>query len=192
MREREEDSSRRTLRDRLDSRFLEQRKIFIWGEINSDVSEQVVKKLLFLESEDEKADVTMYINSPGGVIPAGLAIYDTMQGLRCDVSTVCLGHAASMAAVLLCSGKKGKRRALPHSRITIHQPLLMGQMYGPATDIGLQAEEMVTIADELNRILAEHTGQKMEKIAKDTDRDYHMSAQEAKQYGIIDEVISRG
>lgn len=148
----------------------------------------VIAQLLFLEAEDPDKDVYLYINSPGGSVTAGLAIYDTMQYIKCDVSTICVGQAASMAAVLLAAGTKGKRYALPNARIMIHQPL--GGAEGPAKDVEIITRELLRIKDLLNRILSKHTGQPIEKIEKDTDRDFFMSAEEAKEYGIVDKVVS--
>jgi len=156
--------------------------------IDDNVSNLVIAQLLFLEAEDPDKDISIYINSPGGSITAGMAIYDTMQYIRPDVSTICVGMAASMGAFLLAAGKKGKRYALPNAEVMIHQPL--GGIQGQATDIEIHARRLLTIKDSLNRILAERTGQKLEKIQKDVERDYFMTAQEAKEYGIIDEVIS--
>lgn len=169
------------------SRLLKDRIIFIGTPINDDVANLVIAQLLFLESEDPEKDVFLYINSPGGVITSGLAIYDTMQYVKCDVATVCLGQAASMAAVLLAAGAAGKRTTLPHSRIMIHQPL--GGMQGQATDIEIHAKEILRMRDELNHILAGHTKQDVDKVAKDTDRDFFMSGEEASEYGIVDRVI---
>ena len=169
------------------SRLLKDRIIFIGTPINDDVANLVIAQLLFLESEDPEKDVFLYINSPGGVITSGLAIYDTMQYVKCDVATVCLGQAASMAAVLLAAGAAGKRTTLPHSRIMIHQPL--GGMQGQATDIEIHAKEILRMRDELNHILAGHTKQDVEKVAKDSERDFFMSGEEAADYGIVDRVI---
>lgn len=170
------------------SRLLKDRIIFIGTPIDDNVANVVIAQLLFLQMEDSKKDINLYINSPGGVITSGLAIYDTMQFLHCDVATYCVGQAASMAAVLLAAGSKGKRYALPNSRIMIHQP--WGGVQGTAEDISRQTKEILRLREKVNDILAEHTGQNIEKIAADTDRDYFMSAQEAKDYGIVDEVIN--
>jgi ATP-dependent Clp protease protease subunit len=159
------------------------------GEINDHSANLIVAQLLFLEGENPEKDIYLYINSPGGVVTAGFAIYDTMNYIRPDVVTICMGQAASMGAFLLSSGAKGKRFALPHSRIMIHQPL--GGIQGQATDIEIHAKEILRIKKELNRILAENTGQSLRKIEKDTERDFFMSAQEAKEYGLIDEVMTR-
>ena len=170
------------------SRLLKDRIIFIVGGIDDYVANLVVAQLLFLESEDPKKDIFMYINSPGGVITSGLSILDTMNYLKCDVSTVCFGQAASMGAVLLSCGAKGKRFALPNSRVMIHQPL--GGARGQATDIEIQAKEILTLKEKLNKILAEKTNQSLKKIASDTERDYFMNAQEAVKYGLVDEVLT--
>lgn len=169
------------------SRLLEDRIIFIGTPINSEVANLVIAQLLYLEREDREKDIDLYINSPGGEVTSGLAIYDTMQFIKPDVSTICIGQAASIAAVLLAGGAKGKRFALPYSRILIHQP--WGQVYGQATDIKIQAEEMLRIKRIIHEILSKHTGQPIEKIERDTERDYYMSAQEAKEYGLIDNII---
>ncbi len=169
------------------SRLLKDRIVFIGSQINDDVSNAVVAQLLFLQSEDPKADVHMYINSPGGSISAGLAIYDTMQFINCDVATYCVGQAASMGAVLLAAGAQGKRKALPNSRIMIHQPLAGAE--GTAEEIIIHAKEFIKVKERLNRILIKHTGHPLEKIEQDTDRDRFMSAEEALEYGLIDHVI---
>ena len=169
------------------SRLLKDRIVFLGGPINDDVANLVIAQLLFLEADDQKKDIQMYVNSPGGSVYSGLAIYDTMQYLKPAVSTICVGMAASMAAFLLAGGEKGKRFSLPNSRILIHQP--MGGTEGQASDIKIQAEEILKIRDEMNQILATNTGQSLEKIAQDTDRDFYMRASEAMKYGIIDKVI---
>ena len=171
------------------SRLLRERIIFLGSEIDDDVANSVVAQLLLLDSENPEKDIMLYINSPGGVITAGLAIYDTMQLIKADVSTICLGDAASMGAFLLSGGTKGKRLALPNSRIMIHQPL--GGAKGQATDIEIEAKEILRMKTMLNELMAEHTGQKVEKIKKDTERDNFMTAQEALEYGLIDRIISR-
>ena len=169
------------------SRLLKDRIIFLGSQVNDEVANAIVAQLLFLQSEDPKADVHLYINSPGGSISAGLAIYDTMQFINCEVATYCVGQCASMGAVLLAAGTKGKRRALPNSRIMIHQPL--AGMEGTAEDILIHAKEFMKVKERLNRILIKHTGHELEKIEKDTDRDRFMSAEEAMEYGLIDHVI---
>ena len=169
------------------SRLLKERVIFIVGPIEDHMANLIVAQLLFLESENPEKDIALYINSPGGVVSAGLSIYDTMQFIKCDVSTMCVGQAASMGAVLLAGGTKGKRYSLPHSRIMVHQPL--GGFQGQASDIDIHAREVLETRDRLNRILAKHTGQSIEKIAKDTDRDNFMSGAAAATYGLIDRVL---
>ena len=169
------------------SRLLKDRIIFLGSEVNDIVANSIVAQLLFLQSQDPKKDVDFYINSPGGVISAGLAIYDTMQMISCDVRTYCVGQAASMGAVLLAAGSAGKRFALPNARIMIHQPA--GGMQGTAADINIQAQEILRMREILNGILATHTGKTTKAIAKDSDRDYFMSAEEAKKYGLIDDVL---
>jgi len=171
------------------SRLLKDRIIFLSGEINDAVASTVVAQLLFLEAEAPDKDIFLYINSPGGVVTSGFSIFDTMQYIRPDVCTICIGQAASMGAFLLSSGTKGKRYALPHSRIMIHQPL--GGAQGQATDIAIQAKEILRMKDELNGILASQTGQKLDKIVADTDRDFFMSAAEAAEYGLIDKVLEK-
>jgi len=169
------------------SRLLEDRIVFIGSEINDHGANSVVAQLLFLEKESRSQDVNMYINSPGGSVTAGLAIYDAIQHVGCDVATFCVGQAASMGALLLMSGTKGKRHVLPHSRVMIHQP--WGGAGGTAADIRIQADEILKMKKELNRIIAKHTGQTIKKIEKDTDRDNYLSAEEAVEYGIVDEII---
>ncbi len=169
------------------SRLLRDRIVFLGAAVNDDVANAIVAQMLFLQSEDSKADVHLYINSPGGSISAGLAVYDTMQFINCDVATYCVGQCASMGAVLLAAGAQGKRRALPNSRIMIHQPL--AGMEGTAEDIMIHAKEFVKVKERLNRILIKHTGHPLEKIEKDTDRDRFMSAEEALEYGLIDQII---
>ena len=171
------------------SRLLKDRIVFIGSPIDDDVANLVIAQLLFLEAEDPDKDINVYINSPGGIVTAGMAIYDTMQFIKPPVAAVCIGQAASMAAVLLAGGAQGKRTALPNARILIHQP--MGGTHGQATDIKIQAEEILRMREHLNGILAKHTGQPMERIAADTERDYYMSADQAKTYGIIDEVVAK-
>ena len=171
------------------SRLLKDRIIFIGSPIDDILANLVVAQLLFLEAEDPEKDINLYINSPGGSVTAGLAIYDALQYIKSDVSTICVGQAASMGAVLLAAGTPGKRFALPHSRILIHQP--MGGFQGQATDIDIQAREILRMKEELNRILQKHTEQDMERIQQDTDRDFFMTPEQAKEYGIIDEIITR-
>lgn len=171
------------------SRLLKDRIIFLGTAIDDVVANLVVAQMLFLESEDPDKEIHLYINSPGGIVSAGLAIYDTMQYVKPPVSTTCMGQAASMGALLLAGGTIGKRFALPHSRILIHQPL--GGAQGQATDIGIQAKEILRLREELNQILAKHTGQPIDKISRDTDRDFFMDGGQAKEYGIIDSVIEK-
>ena len=171
------------------SRLLRERIIFLGTQIDDMVANLVVAQMLLLDSENPEKDIMLYIDSPGGSVTAGLAIYDTMQHIRADVQTICLGQAASMGAFLLCSGTKGKRMALPHSRVLIHQPL--GGAQGQATDIEIQAQEILRIKKTLNEIMASNTGQSIKKIEKDTDRDYIMTPQEALEYGMIDKVITK-
>jgi len=169
------------------SRLLKERIVFVGTSIGDDIANSIIAQLLFLDGEDPAKEISVYVNSPGGVVTSGLAIYDTMQYVKAPISTICVGQAASMAAVLLAAGTKGKRYALPNSRILIHQP--MGGAEGQASDIDIQAKEIIKIRQRLNNILVKHTGQNIKKIVKDTDRDYFMTAQEAKEYGIVDEVI---
>jgi ATP-dependent Clp protease protease subunit len=174
------------------SRLLKDRIVILGSSVTDMVANSIIAQLLFLESENPEKDIQIYINSPGGSVTAGMAIYDTIQHVRCPVSTICIGQAASMGAVLLCAGTKGKRYSLPNSRILIHQPLISGGgISGQATDIDLQAKEILRMRRVLNEILSRHSGQTIERIEKDTDRDYIMSADEAKTYGLIDEVIRR-
>lgn len=171
------------------SRLLKDRIVFLGGPINDEVANVIIAQLLFLEAEDPDKDIHLYINSPGGVVTAGMAIYDTMQYIKPDVSTICAGSAASMGAVLLTAGAKGKRYALPHARVMIHQPL--GGVQGQATEIEIHAREILRMREELNGIIASHSGQDIERVKADTDRDNFMSAQDAVAYGLIDEVLER-
>ncbi|KAF0123906.1 MAG: ATP-dependent Clp protease protease subunit [bacterium] len=171
------------------SRLLKERIIFIGTPIDDIVANLVIAQMLFLESEDPDKDIHLYLNSPGGIVTSGLAIYDTMQYIKPRVSTLCMGQAASMGALLLTAGEQGKRYALPHSRILLHQPL--GAFQGQATDIEIHAKEILKIREHLNKILVHHTGQPLEKIQRNTERDFFMSSEEAKEYGIIDEVIKK-
>lgn len=174
------------------SRLLKDRIIFIGGPITDGMANLVVAQLLFLEAEDPEKDIYLYINSPGGSISAGMAIYDTMQYIRPDVHTICIGLAASMGAFLLAAGTKGKRTALPNAEILIHQPLIAGGgLSGQATEIEIHAKHLLRVKERMNRILAERTGQTIEKIEADTDRDYYMTAEEAKEYGLVDEVLEK-
>lgn len=171
------------------SRLLKERVVFLVGQVDDYVANVIVAQLLFLESENPDKDISFYINSPGGSVTAGLAIYDTMQFIKCDVSTMCIGQAASMGALLLTGGAKGKRYCLPHSRMMIHQPL--GGVQGQATDIEIHAKEILLVRERLNKILADHTGQTMENISRDTDRDNFMSGPDSVEYGLIDKVLDR-
>lgn len=170
------------------SRLLKERIIFLGSGVSDDVANVIVAQLLFLEAEDPEKDITFYINSPGGSVTAGMSIYDTMQYVKCDIATLCMGQAASMGSFLLAAGTDGKRYSLPNARIMIHQP--MGGFQGQATDIDIQAREILRMKDELNRLLAHHTKRPLEKITADTERDYFMSASEAREYGIIDKVLT--
>ena len=169
------------------SRLLKDRIIFLGGPIMDQVANSIIAQLLFLEHEDSKKDITLYINSPGGVVTAGVAIYDTIQHVKPDVSTICVGMAASMGAVLLSAGKKGKRFSLPNSEILLHQ--VLGGVEGQAVEVEIHAKQIIKIKDKLNQILAKHTGQPISKVEKDTDRDFFLTASEAKEYGLIDEII---
>jgi len=169
------------------SRLLKERIVFVGTGIDDDVANLVIAQMLFLESEDPDKDIHLYINSPGGIVTSGLAIYDTMQYIRPKVSTLCMGQAASIAALLLAAGEKGKRYALPHSRILIHQPI--GGFQGQASDVDIQAKEILRLREELNAIMVRHTNQSFEKIQADTDRDFYMTGEQAKEYGIIDQVV---
>lgn len=169
------------------SRLLKDRIVFLGTSVDDEVANLIIAQLLYLESDDPDKEIYFYLNTPGGIVSAGLAIYDTMQYIKPSVCTVCMGQAASMGALLLAAGEKGKRYALPNSRIIIHQPL--GGSQGQATDVGIQAREILRLKNELNEILASHTGQPVKKVEKDTDRDFYMTSEQAKEYGIIDEVI---
>ena len=171
------------------SRLLKDRIIFLGTQVDDNIANLIIAQILFLESEDPEKDIHLYINSPGGLVSAGLAIYDTMQYVRPSISTICMGQAASMGALLLCGGEKGKRFALPNARILIHQPL--GGAQGQATDIDIQAREILRVREALTMIMVKHTGQAVEKIYKDTERDFFMTGQQAKEYGIIDSIIER-
>ncbi len=171
------------------SRLLKERIVFLGSGVNDDVANLVVAQLLFLEAEDPEKDITFYINSPGGSVTAGMAIYDTMQYVKCDIATLCMGQAASMGAFLLAAGTEGKRYSLPNARIMIHQP--MGGFQGQATDIDIHAKEILRMKENLNAMLAAHTGRSIETITADTERDYFMSAEEAQQYGLIDKVLAK-
>jgi ATP-dependent Clp protease protease subunit len=171
------------------SRLLKERIIFLTGAIDEDIANLVIAQLIFLEHEDPKKDITLYINSPGGHVTAGMAMYDTMQFIKPDVSTICMGIAASMGAVLLAGGAAGKRMALPNAEVMIHQ--VMGGAEGQASDIEISARHILKTKDKLNQVLAHHTGQNLKKVEKDTDRDYYMSSEEAREYGLIDKIITK-
>lgn len=170
-------------------KFLEQRKIFLWGEVNSESAQELVEKFLYLETKDPGKPITFYINTPGGSITDGMAVYDTIKMLTSPVTAVVTGMAASMGSILLCAAPKGNRHVFPHSRVLIHQPLISGRMVAPAVDINIQALEMERLRDELNRILSESSGQPLEKIVQDTDRDFYLTAQEAIDYGLADKIV---
>ena len=172
-------------------KFLEQRKIFLWGAVTDETAKDLTEKLLFLESDAPGKDITFYINSPGGSITAGMAIYDTMQLITSPITVVVTGMAASMGSILLSGARKGRRLLYPHSRVLIHQPLISGRMIGPASDINIQAKEMEKLRQELNQILANASGQPIERINKDTDRDFYLNAKEAIEYGLADRIVDR-
>jgi len=174
----------------IDEQMIARREIFLWGEINDESAKSVVQKILYFNGLNHD-DITIFINSPGGVITSGLAIYDAMQYVESKIRTVCMGFAASFGAVVLCAGTKGMRQCWENSRVLIHQPLISGNFFGPASDINIQAEEMLKVRDRLNRILANHSGQSLKKIEEDTDRDYYMSAEEAMNYGLIDSIVKK-
>ena len=189
--EEKEDSLIKGLQEKnLELNLFKARKIFLWTQVDDESAKAVVTRLLSLEADDAESEIVLYINSPGGSVSSGMAIYDAMQAISCPVSTVCTGLAASMGAILLAGGSAGRRFAWPHARVMIHQPLVMGTIQGTSTDLDIQAKEILRMREEGNRILAHHTGQDVEKIARDTDRDYFMSPEEARDYGLIDEVIS--
>lgn len=170
-------------------KFLEQRKVFLWGEVNSESAQELVEKFLYLEAKDPGKPITFYINTPGGSITDGMAVYDTIKMITSPVTAVVTGMAASMGSILLCASPKGHRHVFPHSRVLIHQPLISGRMVAPAVDINIQALEMERLRDELNRILSESSGQPLEKIVQDTDRDFYLTAQEAIDYGLADTIV---
>ena len=180
-----------TVRNKISLKILEERKVYLWGQVDDDSARHVVERLLYLEMEMPGKEITLYINSPGGVITSGMAIFDTMQLISSPVSTVCMGLAASMGALLLCNGEKGRRFSWPHGRILIHQPLISGQIIGPAADIKIHADEIRKTREELNRIIAVASGKTVEEVEQDTDRDYYMNAREAVAYGLIDGVVER-
>ena len=172
-------------------KFLEERKIFFWGDVNDDSARLATEQLLYLEAVDPGKEITLYLNSPGGSITAGMAVFDTMKLITSPIKVVVVGLAASMGSIFLCGGTKGKRLLYPHSRVLIHQPLIMGTMRGAAVDIHIQAQEMEKLREEMNRILADASGQPIEKIQKDTDRDFYLNAQEAIEYGLADAIVER-
>ncbi|OGS35643.1 MAG: ATP-dependent Clp protease proteolytic subunit [Elusimicrobia bacterium RIFOXYB2_FULL_49_7] len=183
-----EKDKKTSVENMLEEKALERREIYLWGGVDDESAEKIVKRILYLD-ESGKGDIKLFINSPGGVISSGLAIYDAMQAARNDVSTICMGQAASMGAVLLTAGTKGKRLIWPSARVMIHQPLISSAIYAPATDLQIQAEEMLRIRSRLNEILVKHSGKSMEQIDQDTDRDKFMSAKEAVEYGLVDKVV---
>jgi ATP-dependent Clp protease, protease subunit len=174
----------------IEEQLMKRREIFLWGDINDESAKSVVQKILYFDGLNHD-DITIYINSPGGVITSGLAIYDAMQYVTSDIRTVCMGFAASFGAVVLCAGTKGKRQCWENARVLIHQPLISGNFFGPASDINIQAEEMLKVRERLNRILVAHSGQSQKKIEEDTDRDYYMSAEEAVAYGLVDTIVKK-
>ncbi|MDH5657214.1 MAG: ATP-dependent Clp protease proteolytic subunit [Spirochaetia bacterium] len=179
-----------SIQNELDRKFLDERKVYLWGVVDDNSAKHVVERLVYLEAKDPGKEIKLYINSPGGVITAGMAILDTMHMISSPVSTICMGLAASMGALLLCAGEKGMRKAYPHSRIMIHQPLISGQIIAPALDLKIQAEEIKKTRDEINRIIAEASGKSIEQVEEDTDRDYYLNSKEAKDYGIIDDIAA--
>ncbi len=180
-----------SIRNIMQKRFLEERKVFLWGEVSDESCREVTDKLFYLESTGPGQEIIFYMNTPGGSITAGMALYDTMNLISSPITVVVTGMAASMGSVLLCAGEKGKRLLYPHSRVLIHQPLITGRMMGAAVDIHIQAQEMEKLRDELNGILAESSGQALEKIRQDTDRDFYMNAQEAINYGLADAIVDK-
>ncbi len=190
MAEEQEDLLKNLQEKNLEMTLFRERKIFLWSDVNDESAKAVVTRLLALETEDAGKEIMFYINSPGGSASDGMAVYDAMQAIRSPVSTICMGMAASMGSVLLAAGEKNRRFAWPHARIMIHQPLIMGTVTGTSTDLDIRAKEIVRLRDEINEIYAEHTGQEIDKISNDTDRDFFMSAEEAKEYGLIDDIIT--
>ena len=190
MAEEQEDLLKNLQEKNLEMTLFRERKIFLWSDVNDESAKAVVTRLLALETEDAGKEIMLYINSPGGSASDGMAVYDAMQAIRSPVSTICMGMAASMGSVLLAAGEKNRRFAWPHARIMIHQPLIMGTVTGTSTDLDIRAKEIVRLRDEINEIYAEHTGQEIDKISNDTDRDFFMSAEEAKEYGLIDDIIT--
>lgn len=184
-------SDKDTVHNRIELKLLEERKVYLWGQVDDKSARHVMERLLYLEYDQPGKEITLFINSPGGVITSGMAIYDTMQMISSPVSTVCMGLAASMGALLLCGGERGKRFSWKHGRILIHQPLISGQIVGPASDIKIHADEIRKTREELNRIISEASGKTIEEVEQDTDRDYYMTAEEAVQYGLIDGVMQK-
>jgi ATP-dependent Clp protease protease subunit len=187
----EEKSRHSSCNSMIQKRFLKERKIFLWGEVNDESAKDITEKLLYLEIVDPSLPIDFFINTPGGSITAGMAMYDTMKLIKSPIRVIVTGLAASMGSILLCGAKRGNRFLYPNARVLIHQPLIMGQIAGPAIDINIQAKEMEKTRDELNRILAESSGQPLEKITKDTDRDFYMNAREAMEYGLADQIIAK-
>ncbi len=175
----------------IQKKFLEERKVFLWGEVSDRSARDVTEKFLYLEASNPGEDITFYINTPGGSITAGMAVFDTMQMITSSITVVVTGMAASMGSILLCGASKGKRHLYPHSRVLIHQPLITGRMWAAAVDINIQAEEMEKLREELNKILAKSSGQPLEKIQQDTDRDFYLNAEEAIEYGLADKIINK-
>ena len=190
MAEKDEDLIKSLQEKNLEQSLNKARKIFLWSDVNDESAKAVVTRLLSLDTEDPKEEIVLYINSPGGSVSDGMAIYDAMQAISAPVSTVCMGMAMSMGSFLLAAGEPGRRFAWPHARIMIHQPLIMGTITGTATDLDIRAKETIRLRGELNELYAQHTGQDVDKIEADTDRDFFMSAQEAKEYGLLDDVIT--
>jgi len=190
MPEKDEDLLKNLQEKNLEMNLYKARKIFLWSDVNEESAKSIVTRLLSLDVEDPKKEIVFFINSPGGAIHDGLAVYDAMQAIRASVSTVCVGMAASMGSFLLASGTQGRRFAWPHARIMIHQPHVMGTIFGTSTDLDIRAREIVHAREVLNELYAQHTGMPVEKIAQDTDRDFFMSAEEAKEYGLIDDIIT--
>jgi len=188
--EKSKDAGKGGIQMLMEKKFLEERKIFLWGEVNDESMKTVMEKLLYLEADKPGEEIRFYINSPGGSITAGMAVYDTMQMISSPIACVVTGIAASMGSILLSGGTKGRRFIYPHARVLIHQPLIMGRIVAPAVDINIQAEEMEKLREELNRILADASGQSIEKIRKDTDRDFYLNAQESIDYGLVDEITT--
>lgn len=176
----------------LQKKFLDERKVFLWGEIDDDSAKEVTEKFIYLELKEPGKEISFYINTPGGSITAGMAIFDTMQLISSPISVIVTGLAASMGSILLCGASKGKRYLYPHARVLIHQPLIMGRIVAPAVDIHIQAQEMEKLREELNKILAKASGQNLEKISKDTDRDFYLNAEESIHYGLADKILTKG